>query len=293
MIEVWVNGRRITQYVKNIVWSGNIKSAARVLKADILGPRPETGDKVLLEEDGKELFTGMVMYADITEEGASFEAADFGIYLMKNKVFREYVGTADAIAARVLAELGVPKGVLARGSKRVKVTAGGDRTAYEVIMKAYMEDGVKRRFFTRMDGRELSVLPLGGVYAGSISEEIASACASEDVRDMVNKVAIVTRKGVLTGSVEDAAARAKYGTFQETRSVIRKKDNVYEARLMLSGVKKSADIAVLGRSELVSGSSVNVEAPAVGLSGRYLITADTHILGGAAHETKLTLEAME
>ena len=291
MIQVIVGNRDITQYVVKAEWAGSLGQVARTLAVDLIEVIPELGDAVTLALDGAVLFEGYAMYVDRSETGRSLEAMDRGVYLANNAVYKEYYGTPQAIARQVCAEFGVAVGRLAERPDAVKVTSTGSLSAYQAMEQAYEgEDYQERRYVLRMAGGALCVERAGADVVAAVREEIASGRQTYSLKRMVNQVVILDAEGKkAAGTVENAADRRQYGTFQAAYQSQKDKNASVEAQKKLRGVEQTARIAAQGLPACVAGKAVQLAHPPAGLDGVYTIAADTHVWTASGHTMTLDL----
>lgn len=289
-INILCDGKDIYRYVESITWSGDIQQCYRTLAVKLRnGVRPECGDSVKFYEGGKLLFAGYVQEVSQDPYSASFEAADVGVYLSRNDMYREYTGTPQAITRDVCKEIGLKVGKLATTKTKKKVTSTGSMSAAKVIEQAY--EGKRRRarqysYYIKLG--KLYIERVGTVYAGRISTAIETISRSWSVKNMVNRVVVLTDKNKKSGSVENKADRKRYGTYQKTYKHVKGKSDSKEARELLARLSKTASITAVGKTAMVAGRRIKVCDKWTGLAAEQIIKSDRHTWGAEGHE--MTLE---
>lgn len=293
-MQIRVEGRDVSPYAVSAQWSGNIGQPARTLRVEFIrGVEPETGDRVDFAWDGENLFTGTVMLAERTREGAAVECMDAGVFLANNQTYREYRGTPQAIAAQVCAEFGVPAGELAAGRQSVTVTSTGNMTAYRVLVQAYEgEHPAVRRYRIGIENGALTVAAMAKEPAAALRGTVTAAEKSCSIREMVNRVVIV-KDARKIGEANDPETRQNYGTFQKTYTPQSGENPAEGARVRLQGPVRRGSVSALGDIRCVTGAAVRVDEPRSGLVGVYGIESDSHRFDPMGHTMQLELRTEE
>lgn len=288
MISIYVNGKDVSEVIVNPVWSGDDNEAARRMTFCMpmeLSSIADTGDGVNVYFDNEEIFTGLILFRelDIRKKQIKLSALDYGVYLIKNKAFKTYKGTPQAIAKAVCAEAGIGVGKLVSSSDSKKVVCIGDKTYLQALREAY---GYGPRIF--ISGAKLNVKApeVAANIGADILEETVSIKSAED---MVNRVVAVRSKRV-RGEVEDSYSRMRYGTFTDRYTVIR--GHTYAPESKLKGLKDIVKLRGIGDMDCVAGEYVELDS-STGMAGKYIIKEDVHIfLSPQAHIMELQLEKL-
>ena len=286
---VLIGDADVTEFVESVTWSGDLQQASRTLNVKLVREcRPDVGDSASFYYQGKRLFTGTVTYVDMDAWNNSVECSDRGIYLANNYTFKEYKGTPQSIAKKVCAEFGVSTGSLAQKSSTTKVTSTGNLSAFKVIEEAYegKRKGAKQYLYLFWDGK-LTIEPAGSETVADLDIEILTARRSRSIKGMVNKVVILNDKIKLSGYVENAADRSKYGTFQKAYKKEKDKNARTEAKESLVGLERTGSITCLGNPACIAGKAVNVTEKRTGISGAQVIKSDKHTFTSASYEMSL------
>lgn len=304
MIQVVVNNKDITQIVEQVTWSGDTKQVARKLaftvarrESDPYLPKVsiDVGSPVLLQQDGKTLFGGLVFNVEKSASGntVSYTAYDCMYYVNQSSVSKVYSGTPEAITRQMCAELGVACGSLAATGVHIYMPCLGKK-AYDVIMMGYTaasrRNGLKYMPIVQ-DVNKVAVVVKGN-YCGVVldgSYNLTEASYNASLDKLVNRVLITDKDGKVVDCVEDASSRAKYGTIQ---SIYKKEDDKAartEARKLLQGLEQSGSVTAVSDTRAISGYSLAVQEPVTGLYGKFWIESDSHTFSNGKSEMQLTL----
>lgn len=302
-MKVYLNGRDVTQLVPSLSTSGSGKECARTLSASIVqSPTDanlpvvavEVGMPMVMEADGQ-YFVGSVMSVQrsTASNTVSFTAKDHGIYVKRNKVsIRIKEDTAEAAAADICTEYGIPTGYLAStGFQFSRLYTGV--SMYDAIMTGYSlaaaENG--KKYYLYMDGTAVCVGEKSGYIAAVIAEgeNLIEASYSESIENMINQVDIIDEDGKIVQSV---TGDISYGVMRDQVKLSDKEDGVAKAEEMIrdNGVKRTATIKNLGNAACTSGNAIMVRESFTGLFGKFYISADTHSWKNGIYTNSLTLE---
>jgi cell wall-associated NlpC family hydrolase len=299
------NKTNITEYIVSAEWSGSASQCSRSLAFDIANnpfdgafktPNIKTGDQITFYSDsGKLLFVGRVSDRTRTGEAGSlsYTAQDYMIHLLRSKVSRKFKAkTAEAIAKKICLDVKVKPGKLITTKVKIRKVYFEAQSIYDIILTAYRKAARKtgKKYIVQMNGTKLDVAVKGGVVADyelSPALNMTGSNYSETTSEVVNKIAIY-KKNKRIGTVHTKASVKKYGIFQEALTVEKGKGKT-EAKKLLHGLGKSADIEAIGDVRAVSGRGIRIYDPASGLSGTFWIENDTHRFEGGVHAMSLTL----
>ena len=279
----------MTQFVSQLVWSGSTEAAARSLEAVLAGAYAGAGSLARLYDGKEELFRGIVTYAERGDKTVTIIMQDYGVYLVKNELYREYAGRPSAIARMIAKQFGIAAGDIAEKPGVVTVAATGDKSAFAVIREAYGAYGTNPQYMVGVDKRSLFVKKTGGSPVAELSGTIKEGRRTDSIEDMVDLVTILKRGGAKKGSVQDAADRKAYGTFGRNYHIEKGTNAFSAAKELLAGRAKGGSVKAVGNTACTSGRAVTVTDKNCGLSGTYTISADRHTFKKGAHEMELML----
>lgn len=305
MITVEVEGKDVSQLVGQITWSGDTKNPSRKLVFTI-AQRPSDrflpkvtiseGDTVAVSKDGKSFFAGKIFDVEKSSQSNTFTytAFDFMYYVLKNEVSLVVDTTAEGCAAMVCDKLGITLGGAVATGVSVYFLAFG-KAGYEVIMAGYTEaaKSTGKKYMVLMKNlTEVHVIEKGELCGVVLSGDynLVDASYKASVQQMVNRVVITDKNGNEVSSVEDAAARSKYGTLQKVYIQEDGKDSGAAAKAMLQDIEQSGSISgVPSDLRAVSGYAIIVQDKTSGLCGKFYIESDTHTFADGKEEMQLTL----
>lgn len=305
-MKVYANGRNITNLIKSMTWGGDVRQVARVLSFQLLknGEDPmlpkvslSEGDRVFLLSDKEEyLFGGVILDIETLASGKllSCMAKDLMFYMTGSELTKDYAGTPEAIAAEVCAALSVKTGELAATGITISNPCV-KKTAYQVIQSSYTaaaKQNGKKYMQLIKDLDHLSVVEKGTECGAVLTTgaNLTEARYKVSLQNLVNKVLITDKRGVVLKIAEDQESQKKYGIIQKilTQSDQEAKDT--EAVLMLKSIEKAASVtACPDDTRAIAGYSILIEEPETGLVGKFYIESDTHSYEGEKGEMSLTL----
>lgn len=302
MVKVYHQGKDITEIVTSITWSGDYKQAARRLEFgiavhphDAYLPRItlKMGDMVaLIDDKGKELFQGYVFYKEKSINGNEMQvtAYDRLIYLLKSKGTYNFKNmTPQAITSKVCSDFGIPIGRLADGRSLNRLFDA--ENIYNIIMTVYTIESNKsgRLYMPRMEKRKLNVIEKGSTITKFILEPettIINSTYSESIENSINKVKMYNENGKYIGEVTLPGIP---GTLQDIYKKEKGHDAQAQAKGMLKGMERTAEIEAIGDVECITGNAVVIKEPYTGLSGLFYIDNDEHTFSNGQHTMKLGL----
>lgn len=284
-----IGERDASEMTLELRFGGSILTAARMLEAELISEMTqELGDKVRLMIDGKEYFSGILLAYRKKGKSVFIEAADKGIYLMRNYAFKEYKGTAQSIAAQVCAEFGIETEELAKKSENTRVISTGNKTAYQVIKTAYEGEFGERNFRIDMGEKGLVVKRLGEEEV-MMQAEIYSEEDSGSIENIVNRVAILKTNGLREKNfVQNKEEREKYGTFQRTYREKRTRNSIVEAKKLLRGVERTGKILLPANTEIRTGRKLILMDKTGKTTGEFIARSDEHIFRAGSFTTQIT-----
>ncbi len=301
-MKVICSGKDITEIVTSITWSGDYKQAARKLEFSIaVHPHDaylpkitlRMGDMVaLIDDEGEELFQGYVFFKEksINSNEMTVTAYDGLIYLLKSKGTYNFKNmTPQAITSKVCGDFGIPVGNLASGSPLNRLFDA--ETIYNIIMTAYTIESNKsgRLFMPRMEKGKLNVIEKGSTITKFVLDAkttIINSTYSESMENAINVVKIYDENGNYKGQV---TLDGIPGILQDIYKAEKGQDVQAQARGMLKGIERTAEIEAIGDVECITGNAVVIKEPYTGLSGLFYIDNDEHTFSNGQHTMRLGL----
>lgn len=297
-MRIIVKDKDITNLCVSATWSGDIDERSRSLSFTYLyNPKismplvkVEIGDSINLFDENRLLYVGVV-----TEVASSLSGSDVSItsrdvlwYLGKNKLAGVYTGSAEAITRKILDEFSIPVGKLESTSVDKTIISTGDKTIYKAISEAYGEE-----YYIVAVGEKVEVRKKGSEVVAVISGKanLIDANYKKSMENMVNRVIVLDDKN---GKVYETSAEEnlKYGILQDVIKAEKDKDVSVSAKEKLVGINDTSNINVVGDFNAISGEAVIIQDTSNGFTGKFLVTGDSHSIGGGEHTMSLTVEVL-
>lgn len=298
-MRIIANDKDITNLCVNATWSGDIDERSRSLNFTYLyNPKVsmplikvEIGNSInLFDDKNKLIYVGVV-----TEISSSLSGSDVSVtsrdvlwYLGKNKLAGVYTGSAEAIARKILNEFSIPIGNLESVAVDKTVISTGDKTIYKAILEAYGED-----YYITAVGEKVEVRKKGSEVVAVISGKanLIDANYKKSMENMVNRVVVLDDSN---GKVFEISAEEnlKYGILQDVIKAEKDKDVSLSAKEKLVGINGTSNISAIGNFNVVSGKAVIIQDISNGFTGKFLVTGDSHSIGGGEHTMSLTVEVL-
>jgi len=295
----------ITQLVKNVTWSGSYQQACRKLEFSLLASpydksvptvKIECGYMVRLLEEDNELFRGYIQSRNLSYNGNSVEymALDGGTYVHRNELVYNFKSqTAESIASKVCADLGISAGSLASTGISMDKKFFGV-SGYDIIMTAYTYASTKtnKKYMCAMDKGQLNVIEKGEITLELNFENgsnILDSNFSEDISNMVNKVKVYNGDEQEVKVISNSNDMKSYGTFTKILKLEDGKDADAEAKKELKSIERKASITGFGDTSCKSGYGVKVKDAYTNLVGLFYIDEDVHTWENGIYKVDLTL----
>lgn len=289
----------ITNLCVSATWSGDIDERSRSLsftylynpKISMTLVKVEIGDSInLFDDKNRLLYVGVV-----TEVASSLSGSDVSVtsrdvlwYLGKNKLAGVYTGSAEAIARKILDEFGIPVGNLESVAVDKTVISTGDKTIYKAISEAYGEE-----YYIVAVGEKVEVRKKGSEVVAVLSGKanLIDANYKKSMEEMINRVIVLNDEN---GKVFETSAEEnlKYGILQEVIKAEKDKDVAISAKEKLVGIKDASNITAIGNFDVTSGKAIIIQDTSNGFTGKFLVTGDSHSIGGGEHTMNLTVEVL-
>ena len=298
-MKIIANNKDITNLCVNATWSGDIDERSRSLnftylynqKISMPLVKVEIGDSInLFDNKNRLLYVGVVteVVSSLSGSDVSVTSRDVLWYLGKNKVAGVYTGSAEAITRKILDEFSIPVGNLESTSVDKTIISTGDKTIYKAISEAYGEE-----YYIVAVGEKVEVRKKGSEVVAVISGKanLIDANYKKSMEDMINRVIVLNDDN---GKVFETSAEEnlKYGILQEVIKAEKDKDVAISAKEKLVGIKDASNITAMGNFDVISGKAVIIQDTSNGFIGKFLVTGDSHSIGGGEHTMALTVEVL-
>lgn len=322
----------ITPIIGSITWDSNL-SLMSVLEFDIiwndtksLWPKNpcDLGDVVLLYEDGKEIYRGVIAKEGRSgREAIKYTTYDYAWYLGKSKsVYQFNKITASNAILKILKDFGM--------------LVGGVLNMQTIIDEIYLEkspaeiiDDIRKKH-ERKTGKKFNVeMRQGKIYFEDMKDlvikgtfRLASNLRANDVFDnplgaernrtidsMRNRVKIMIERGddkansgkakyEVVATAEDKSSILKYGLLEDTykldESDAAKAKEVSKILLSrLNRIHETNSLKLMGDSAFKAGRLLVVDEPITGMKGKYMIITAKHTVTAQLHTMEIELALPE
>ncbi len=312
----------ITAVTSNYVRSDNIDSLAMQLSFDLLNNpldanynsnRLEIGGKVIMSNNGKTVFTGVIMAQDHNRfTQLSYKCYDYAYYLNKSEAIIQFnsISVSEALK-RLCSENNIPVGSITSISTQISKIYNGVKISdiiKDLLKLATDELGVKYRLEVR-DNKlyiekyedlviEATYKPAANIAEFDVTKVIGSFNSSYTAEDMATRVMIVSsseKNQQILATAEDSNNISKFGLLTKVEKIEDKKTsqaaNIAKTKLAdLNKVKKDFKVTLYGDDDVRSGRMLVFNQPDIDLVGTFLVKNCTHKYNGRSHTMELDLE---
>lgn len=296
------NGIIYNNIFTSITWGGELTTSTRWLEVSYKTDNMlnfECGDKVeLLTPLLEVIFVGdITSISKNTNDEYSFKAHDKAFRLNKNYIAKNFYNKLPSeVTKSLVAEIGLQVGTLPQDSVRCSFPAW-NKTVYTSILTAYkIQHNQDNKIYSIVaEGEKISVIEQGTMCNARLVEgiNIIDATYSKSIENIVNKVVLykMTKdKPSIIGNKVDQESINKYGVFQMVQEQDKSNAVYLQVQSMLKKPEETANITVLGNTELVSGYSVLIKINALSnLNGLFYIRSDKHMWKEGSYTTSLEL----
>lgn len=312
----------ISDLIKSVEWTGDIKQAARSLDIELVNidslgwSKPsmtfECGKQIRLYENGLELFRGVVFETNINHEGnQSLKAYDEAKYLVNNADSRVFKNIkASQVVSVLCKEYGIPIGSIEDTGHVIKHLVLREKSLWDAFMYALSitkeETGRKYWIYMKQGHLYLSERKKELVkWTISDGYNLTSSSKRTSIESLRNSIKLIAgdledkKKKPVIKTVQDNTSISNYGRMQHVENVgdmksSRLSDYANKKLKELNKPQIDIDVEVLGYSPIISGKSVYATDKMTGLSGGYYVLQDNHTWDeNGVHTMKLTLSVTD
>ena len=242
------------------------------------------GDAVrLLDDAGEEVFLGAVQAVTRNAETVAVIACDRGLYLTANELSGVFAGSPEGICRAVAMRLGIPVGTLEVPTGWKRLVAGAGVRAFDILRQAV---GDEREISVRNGA--LTVAAAGRERFLIAEETVLASRGTADARGMVNRCAVIDRKGAVAAAAQSAEDIARFG--QRQRVLGKSGDAAAQANAALRGRVLRGELTVRGDLKYRCGTVVELHRRDWGMDGAYTLTAVKHRWERGLFTTEMTWE---
>lgn len=303
----------ITELVKSITWSGDKTKPSRTFNFGLVDTEKgghkraklEEGDGILFRIDGIERFRGYIFKISGGPDTMDITCYDKLIYISNNKDEALFVGKkASDIARKLCNDFGIPIGEIADTGYVIPYYCFDGDTLYDMIMSAlkvtYEHTKVKYAIRAR-EGKFDLYRVSENLYHLTLETGINIGDYSYDssIEESRTKVKLIVGEQDKTSTivVSDNKAISKYGVMQhyeklnENLTYAQAKEKADKLLEELKSPKQSLSISnVIGIPDIITGVSVYVYIPDIGVHRGFFVENDSHSFEGKKHVMSLQLK---
>lgn len=240
------------------------------------------GDRMqLLDDAGSEIFSGTVEAITRSPETVTLTACDAGLYLTRNEVCGVFAGSPESICRAVAGRLNIPVGQLFVPVGYKSLVARSGVSAFSVLRQVVGED----REISVRDGK-LVIERAGETVISLAPEQVISSSGTASVAQMVNKCVVLTYKGGIAATAQNAGDIARCG--QRQRVMAKSGDAQAQAKAALRGRVMRGELVLWGNLRYRCGVNIALNKPEWGIDGVYPIVAVKHVWKEGVFTTEVT-----
>lgn len=300
MKKLLINGKEL-EHVGPIEWADDLDSNANTISfnADV---QIEIGSKFALMDGKETVLTGIIAtYTQNEPNLFQYGGYDFGFYLNKNSIIRQFNGMKISDAFNSLCqEYKIPVGTIPPLNATVKKIY--KNAVLSDVFREFLELAEKKLkadyyYFTCADGKfnikkytvneDLNGF-VGDVFSIASTDSLMSPSITVSMEDLRNQVIVtdnasdkITKKVL----VKNSASISKYGLLQHIEQIDTDKNNnlsgVANNKISeLNKLKTTIDITMFGNKDMHKGVIMPVNNADLSLSGDYLIKSSRHVIDG-------------
>ena len=210
-------------------------------------------------------------------------ACDRGLYLTANELSGVFAGSPEGICRAVAMRLSLPVGTLEVPAGWKRLVAGAGVRAFDILRQAVGED----REISIQNGA-LTVTRAGQERFVIAEETVLASRGTADARQMVNRCAVIDRRGAAAATAQNTTDLARFGLRQ--RVLGKSGDAAAQAQGGLRGRILRGELTVRGDLRYRCGALVELHRKEFELDGAYPLTAVKHRWERGLFTTELTWE---
>ncbi len=304
----------ITKYVGSLSWKDNIDAVATEFSFSTWQYAIAAGTGFTLFNNSNEVLRGIITDASYDEnKNFSYSGYDYGLYLNKNEVIKQFNGVPASQAIQELLRIvDIQYSNIARISTPIQKIYK-KQTVSDVIKDildiVFKKTGVKYRLEV-VQGK-VQVIPQTNIIVNAlcqlspdtsefeIQKSLAGLNVTESIAEMKNRIIVTDNSqddAYEKAKAEDAVSKSKYGLLQQVE-ISDKETNAEQRQVAknllkeLNKVIKTCSIDLLGNDAVKAGRLLTFDYPDYDFTGTFLIKSSNHsVISGHKHTMSLELE---
>ena len=226
---------------------------------------------------------GAVQAVSRNVETVTLIACDRGLYLTANELSGVFAGSPEGICRAVAMRLSLPVGTLEVPAGWKRLVAGAGVRAFDILRQAVGEEHE-----ISIQNGALTVTKAGQERFVIAEETVLASRGTADARQMVNRCAVIDRRGAAAATAQNTTDLARFGLRQ--RVLGKSGDAAAQAQGGLRGRILRGELTVRGDLRYRCGAMVELHRKEFGLDGAYPLTAVKHRWERGLFTTELTWE---
>lgn len=295
-----INGE-ILEHTSSLEWSDDLDTVANTISFTT-DTQIAIGSKFVLMDKSTAVLSGIISeYTQNEPNKFQYSGYDFGFYLNKNAVLKQFNGMAISDAfTKLCNDFSIPVGQIPTMSATVKKIY--KNVILSEVFKEFLDlnkskTGQDYYYFTCADGKfNIKKYELNEDLQGYIGEafsiistdSLTSPSISVSMEDLKNKIIVTDNANDKISkqiSLSDSASISQYGLLQHVEQVDTDINNDFNAVARsklaeLNQLKTTIDITMLGDWNMHKGVVMPIEDYNLSLSGDYLIKSSRHSITG-------------
>lgn len=278
------------------------------LSFNIQGKFLNEADIILLYEDNKKIYEGIVISVEIEENTSSISSFDFGWYLNKNEDSFQFKDTVSNCIIKVLNAYNIPIGSISNINVIHENTHRGtlDEIIKKLIEYATINNGIKynwqmreNKFYLEEEGSNPIVFNTSLFQVeGDILNFMKEPKIKRSIENLKNAVKVINEednKISVLAYQEDSSSIAKYGKIQKLETLSKDEKgtagNVAINQLkLLNKVENTLSVTLPGIIDCRSNKVLKFDDDILGIKGNYKIISCNHKITPSSHLMSLELE---
>lgn len=304
-----INGEALP-HVGPIEWTDDLETVADTINFTT-DEQIQIGSTFALMDGENEVLTGIISdYTQNEPNRFQYGGYDFGFYLNKNSIIKQFNGMKISDAFKTLCKnFNIPIGSIPEMSTTVKKIY--KNTVLSDVFREFLDlytakTGKDYYYFTCTDGKfnvkkyELNENLqgfVGDIFSINSIDTLMSPSISVSMEDLKNQIVVTDSSSDKISKqviIKDSGSISKYGLLQHIEQIDTNKTNDFngigKSKLAeLNQLKTTIDISMLGNYKMHKGVIMPINNDDLSLSGDYLIKASRHSINGSKELVSVNL----
>lgn len=310
MKQLIINGE-LQEHITNLEWADDLESVANTINFTS-DDQFNIGSTFTLMDNNIEVMSGIISdYTQNEPDRFSYAGYDFGFYLNKNSIIKQFNGVKISDAFKQLCkDFNIPVGTIPEMTTTIKKIY--KNVVLADVFKEFLDlieskAGVDYFYFTCIDGKfnikKYELIEnlqgyVGDVFSISSIDTIQSPSVSVTMEDLKNRVIVTDNasdKITKRVTLSDANSISKYGLLQhieevDTDNKINFNQIAKNKLAELNKLKITVDLSMLGDYRMRKGVVMPVNNERLQIDGDFLIKSSRHSISDNKEIVTVNLE---